>query len=143
MSFRDPRPDPAIARALRRVGADELHAARELGALRRRIVEHAEPLLRRRRPQGTWWEYALAWHRTLVPLALAAAAAATFGIVHLPARGMARDLAAASASGKTVLLEAVANRVSSGDLLDALVSGDGAEGAHGVGGETTSKGSTQ
>ena len=144
MSFRDPKPDPAIARALRRVGADDVHAARELSALRRRIVQHAEPLLRRRRSQATWWEYAVAWHRTLLPLALAAAAAATFGIVHLPLRrGSTAITVDAPATGGGELLDAVANRMSSGALLDVLVAGSDVGARGDVAGRPTLKGSAQ
>jgi hypothetical protein len=146
MSFRDPRPDPAIARALRRVGADDVHSARERAALRRRILEHAEPLLsRRRRQQGAWWEYALAWRRTLVPIALSAAAVAMFSMLRpvtsaVPSRVIASDRARA----RPELLDAVANRMSSGDLLDLIVTGSSDDASRGRPTDTIApKGSTQ
>ena len=151
MSFRDPRPDPRISRALRRVGADDAPSARELAVLRRRIVEQAEPFLRRRRNQGVWWEYTLAWRRTLVSVALTAAALAMFSILHAPARRLPGGLVvgARSSSGPE-LLDAVANRVSSGDLLELIVSSNGgdvsaraAKRRDDTSGAITSKGSAQ
>jgi len=152
MSFRDPRPDPSISHALRRVGADDATSARELAALRRRILEQAEPLLRRRRHQGVWWEYAVAWRRTLVPVALTAAAVAMFGILNAPRRPIPEHFVVGerttSAPGPE-LLDAVANRVSSGDLLDLIVSGTGTEARANASrrddtsGAFTSKGSAQ
>lgn len=126
MSFRDPRPDPSLARALRRVGADERHSARELAALRRRLLEQAEPLLRRRRQQAPWWEYALAWRRTLIPVALSAAAVATFSMIQLAPHSGDGDLTGAErAAVRPELLDAAANRMSSGDLLELIVAGSG------------------
>ena len=125
MSFRDPRPDPNLARALRRVGADEVHTARELAALRHRILEQAEPLLRRRRQQAPWWEYALAWRRTLIPVALSAAAVAMFSMLQLAPRQVERDLMMGERSSvRPELLDAAANRMSSGDLLELIVAGN-------------------
>ena len=151
MSFRDPRPDPNVARALRRVGADDAPSARELAQLHRRIVEQAEPLLRRRRNQSAaWWEYALAWRRTLVPVALSAAAVAVFGIFHVPVRSITGLVVGDRAANSGELLDAVANRVSSGDLLELIVSGGAGEAGAAsssrrddTSGATTLKGSLQ
>ena len=150
MSFRDPRPDPTISRALRRVGADDAPSARELAALRRRIVEQAEPFLRRRRNQGAWWEYALAWRRTLVPVALTAAALAMFGIFQAPMRQGASGLVVSERNTMhPELLDAVANRMSSGDLLDLMVTAGAADDGskstrrEDTSGAVTTKGSSQ
>ena len=148
MSFRDPRPDPRLSRALRRVGADDAPSARELALLRRRIVEQAEPFLRRRRNQGFWWEYAFAWRRALVSVALTAAAVAMFGIFHAPARRTPAGLVVGARANGPELLDAVANRVSSGDLLDVIVSGadvsaSAARRRDDTSGATNSKGSAQ
>jgi len=148
MSFRDPRPDAHIGHALRRVGADDAPSARELALLRRRILEEAEPVLRRRRSQGrAWWEYAVAWRATLVPVALSAAAVAVFSIFGLPAVRSATDLVVGDRTpSRPELIDAVANRVSSGDLVDLIVSAN--EAAAGARHEDTSdaassKGSSQ
>jgi hypothetical protein len=150
MSFRDPRPDPSISRALRRVGADDPASARELAALRRRILEQADPLLRRRRHQSAWWEYAVAWRRTLVPVALTAAAVAMVGILNAPRRPIAERLVVGERTTTAPeLLDAVANRVTSGDLLDLIVSGSGTDARANASrrddtsGAITSKGSAQ
>jgi len=147
MSFRDPRPDPSLARALRRVGADEVHTPRELAALRHRILEQAEPMLRRRRQQLPWWEYALAWRRTLIPVALSAAAVAMFSMIQLAPQPVEGNLVMGERSSvRPELLDAAANRMSSGDLLELIVAGNGSadNSAHTQSADTVSpKGSRQ
>jgi hypothetical protein len=113
-------------------------------------VEQAEPLLRRRRHQGVWWEYAVAWRRTLVPVALTAAAVAMFGILNAPRRPIPEHLVVGERTTPgPELLDAVANRVSSGDLLDLIVSGTGTDARENASrrddtsGAFTSKGSAQ
>jgi len=122
MSYRDPKVDRQLAEALREMGATDRTSSREVHLLARRIVRHADPMLRVRRRSAAWWEYAAHWARALVPLGLSAAAVAAAGMIWLiPARATtsARPL---SPGEHAALLGAVANRVPSHELLDLVVS---------------------
>lgn len=64
--------DPAIADALRDLGAGAPAGSVDWGALHRNILRNAEgPLARLRRP-SPWWQYMAGWGRAAIPLAMAA-----------------------------------------------------------------------
>lgn len=79
MKHDDVTPDRAVGDALRAFepatpSVDDVHA------LARRITAAAEPLLARRR-NALWWDYAASWARTLIPIGVTAAVAASACIV--------------------------------------------------------------
>jgi hypothetical protein len=74
--FQEPRPDPRLGEALRRLdsasGADDAQ-------LRQRIVQAAEPTLTSlRAPTPRWWEWISRWVPIAVPVGLAASLVAGF-----------------------------------------------------------------
>jgi len=121
MSYRDPKADRQLAAALRQMNAADKTSSREVHLLARRIVRHADPMLRVRRRSAAWWEHAAHWSRALVPIGLSAAALAAAGLIWLiPARA-AVDARPLSSGEHAALLGAVANRVPSYELLDLVV----------------------
>jgi hypothetical protein len=121
MSYRDPKADRQLADALREMRAADRSSARDQHLLARRIIRHADPLLRTRRRAVAWWEYAATWSRALVPLGLSAATLAAVGMIWLIPPRQPAGARAESSGEHAVLLGAVANRIPPHELLDLLV----------------------
>jgi hypothetical protein len=121
MRFDDPAPDRDLGDVLHRFDPKPALSELKLGVLTRRIVSRSGPFLRQRRQGGaaSWWQYAGAWARTLIPLGITTTLVAvgfilwaTLAPLPLPSERVAMSDAMA---------EATVNDAISQRLLDALV----------------------
>ena len=116
--FQEPRPDPRLGEALRRLDAA---SGAEDAQLRQRIVEAAAPTLTSlRAPTPRWWEWISRWVPVAVPVGLAASLVA--GLL-VPEAEEVASLGYASEAGtdSTLVLAAFSAMPEGGQLAAYLV----------------------
>jgi hypothetical protein len=116
--FQEPRPDPRLGEALRRLdsasGADDAQ-------LRQRIVEAAGPTLTSlRAPTPRWWEWISRWVPVAVPVGLAASLVAGF-LVPDAEEFAAQGYSSEAAADSTLVLAAFSVTPEGGQLAAFVV----------------------
>jgi hypothetical protein len=121
--FREPKRDPALGSALRRIEA----ASRmdDPQALRRRIVAAARARLARLgSPAPQWWEWISAWIRVAVPVGLAAALAAGLLVGGSDTTTLSNS-ATDMGSDSTLVLAAFSDPAAGSELTGYLIAPEG------------------
>lgn len=121
---RDARRDAQLQQLLADAGLTPPLPDERVRRLGERIITAAAPVLRERESaQRTIWDYADGWSSMLLPIGTLTAAAAAICLFVLSAQRVPAPPRLSST--RVALLGAATNRLSSQNLVDLLVSGDG------------------